>query len=187
MTRTEYDKLEKTQRTIAKHIQGLYRRTHNGIVLGLLGWHTIEGTIDQMKLNFVGKLVHMSPKNITNEMYNFMLKDRREHNITSDLGCVIHKYNMSPYLFTYLSGGEFPTKRAWKALVKEHIHNVEYEKWTTMLIQKNVCRYRRVQPKLEPNRLYNVVREKPNLKSTIMLLIKMLTIIDNDEDMICTS
>ena len=192
MTRTEYDKLEKAQRTVAKHIQGLCRRTHNEIVLGLLGWHTIEGTIDQMKLNFVGKLVQMSPKNITkhiflNEMYNFMLTDRREHNITSDLGRVIHKYNMSPYLFTYLSGGEFPTKRAWKALVKEHIHNVEYDKWTTMLIHKNVFRYRRVQPKLEPNRLYNVVRENPNLKSTIMLLIKMLTIIDNDEDMICTS
>ena len=87
---------------------------------------------------------------------------------------------------TYLSGGEFPVKRAWTSLVKEHVHAVELEKWTNGLIKKDVYRYRRVQPKLEYNQLYNVIRSKPLAKQNIMLLIRMLTIIDHDEDMLCT-
>jgi exonuclease III len=191
ITRAEYDKLEKAQRTVAKHIQGVHRRTHNEIVLGLLGWHTIEGTIDQMKLNFIGKLVLMKPSNITkrvflHEIYNSMLTVSDRKTITSNLVQTMHKYSMFKYLMTYLSGGEFPVKRAWKSLVKEHVYVVELEKWTSGLIQKDVYRYRRVQPKLEPNQLYHVIRLKPVIKHNIMLLIKMLTIIDVDEDMLCT-
>ena len=36
----EISVLEQIQKQIAKHIQGLHRRTHDEIVRGLLGWQT---------------------------------------------------------------------------------------------------------------------------------------------------
>ena len=44
--------LEQIQKQIAKHIQGLHRRTHDEIVRGLLGWHTIQGIIEGKALQF---------------------------------------------------------------------------------------------------------------------------------------
>ena len=37
LSRKEYDVLERVQRKVAKHLQGLHKRTHNEVSIGLLG------------------------------------------------------------------------------------------------------------------------------------------------------
>ena len=49
--------LEKVQKTVAKSLHGFNWRTHDEIVRGLLGWQSIIGYIDKMKLLFVHRLV----------------------------------------------------------------------------------------------------------------------------------
>jgi len=187
LTKKEYYLFEKSQRTVAKQIQGLARRTHNEIVLGLLGWHTVEGQIDQCKLRFVSKLVNMS--GITklvfiHEIY-ICLFETCTNTITSDLVRILKKYNLYAYLLNYLKGRQFPDKQAWKHIVKENISKVEEAKWRIGLINKNANRYLRVQPYLQINQLYRIIKKNLFIRDKIMNLVKLLTIVEEDELMLC--
>jgi hypothetical protein len=117
LTRKEYDILEKVQRTVAKHIQGLNWRTHNEIVLGMVGWLTIESTIHRNKLLFVRQLLSLNNHNIIkhvvlHELYEQVLSPSliTTNNLTADYVSLMNKYGLSNYLVRYLHGGQFPQK-----------------------------------------------------------------------------
>ena len=57
MPKSQINVLEKVQKTVAKSLHGFNWRTHDEIVRGLLGWQSIIGYIDKMKLLFVHRLV----------------------------------------------------------------------------------------------------------------------------------
>ena len=191
LSKREYYMFEKAQRSIAKHIQGLTRRTHNEIVLGLLGWHTIQSTIDKCKCMFVCKLINMTDcitkRVFINEMYKMVVYGKTNETVTSDLVRILDKYNLCHYLHAYATGSDFPDKTAWKAIVREEIARVEQTSWCNGLIDKNVIRYRRIQPQLEPNVLYKCLRNNLEQRQSIMHIIMFLTIIENDEPMLCTA
>jgi hypothetical protein len=191
MPQTHINMLEKVQKTIAKSIQGLYRRTHDEIVRGLLGWYTISGYIDKMKLLFVHTLVNMNSNSIVkhvflNEMYSYVMFGSPTKSITSDLYNVTNKYGLSQYLICYLQGGTFPERYAWKCIVKEQIHVSEERKWKRGLFEKDADRFWGIQPCLKPNILYRIMKDNMEHKHCWMLLIKMLTIVQTDECMLCT-
>ena len=182
--------LEKAQRTVAKIIQGLARRTHNEIVIGLLGWITIEGIMDQMKLNFVWKLANMKPTSLTkhiflHEIYNVVLC-KYSANITCNLFDTLKKYDMIDFIHRYIQGGELPGKQAWKSMVKDNIQQQEQIKWINGLHSKHVFRYCRVQPTLSPNRLYGVIQNNLHLRDSIMVMVRLLTIVDDGDTMLCS-
>ena len=59
MPKSQINVLEKVEKTVAKSLHGFNWRNHNEIVRGLLGWQSIIGYIDKMKLHvlFVHRLV----------------------------------------------------------------------------------------------------------------------------------
>ena len=191
LPKKEYDIFEKTQRTVAKYIQGVAKRTHNEIVLGLLGWHTIQGQIDEHKLKFVGKLVNMpatciTKKIFTSEIYHCILSSDESKTITSDFVRVLKKYNLYKYLLSYLRGGTFPDKLPWKYIVKAQVHMFEEIQWKINLRNKDANRYLRIQPKLNTNIVYTHIKSNLSLRSKLMSIVYMLTIVEEDEIMMCS-
>ena len=183
--------LEKVQKTIAKSLQGLHWRTHDEIVRGLLGWYTVNGYINKMKLMFVCKLVNMKSTSIVkfvflHEIYNCILCPSTGKSITMNLYNVLNEYGLIDCVLSYLQGGSFPDKFAWKAIVREKVYQSEELKWKNGLFRKDASRYWEVQRNLRPNIIYHIIKTNPNEKKKLIVLIKALTIIQNDEDMLCT-
>ena len=104
LLRKEINILELVQKKIGKYIQGLHPRTHDEIVRGLLGWYTLEGTIDSCKLNFVHKLMSLHPENVIKQiflaqMYSVIIAGTNTSNISCDLWSVLGKYGINQFLF----------------------------------------------------------------------------------------
>ena len=189
---TELQILERAQRAVAKHIQGITRRTHNEIAIGLLGWNTIEGTIETAKLLFLQKLISIPPPSITKEIFlhqayvYIMSNSIPTNSITSSLFQVLSKYDLEHFLMCYLKGSEFPNKIEWKSIIKKAVEVKEQTKWQEGLMRKEAYRFARIQTELQPNRLYSVMKRNLGSRSILLLMIQMLTVFEDDEDMQCS-
>ena len=184
--------LEVVQHKVAKHLQGLHKRTHNEVVLGLLGWHSIKSNINRAKLLFVRQLISLGNMYVIKrifmyQVYSLMLGiEPVSGSITADLFQVINQYGLNEYINRYLAGGCFPGKREWKAIVNEQICVQQQRHWQDGLLSKNVCRYLAVQPLLKPNVLYDVIKHHKSQMQNIMILVKLLSIPDKCEPVKCS-
>jgi hypothetical protein len=192
LTRKEYDILEKVQRTVAKHIQGLNWRTHNEIVLGMVGWLTIESTIHRNKLLFVRQLLSLNNHNIIkhvvlHELYEQVLSPSliTTNNLTADYVSLMNKYGLSNYLVRYLHGGQFPQKTQWKAIVNDQVNKDAQANWSQNLKTKKANRFVNIQPTLKHNALYGVIKRNKYARNAILLLIQLLSIPDNCNVFVC--
>ena len=107
LLRKEINILELVQKKIEKYIQGLHPRTHDEIVRGLLGWYTLEGTIDSFKLNFVHNLMSLHPENVIKQiflaqMYSVIIAGTNTNNISCALWRVLRKYGIAATKWGYL-------------------------------------------------------------------------------------
>ena len=191
LTKIQMYTLEKTQKTVSKSIQGLNWRTHDEVVRGLLGWFTMNGYIDKMKLLFVHTLVNAHPDSLLkhvflNEMYNILMYGAKEKSITTDLYHVIKKYDILKYVVCYLQGGRFPNRLVWKSIIKKQIMLYEEYIWWSGLVAKDSRRLGIIQQGIKPNALYGTMSRNIEHKHNIMLLIRFISTVDNDEDMLCT-
>jgi len=138
---------------------------------------------------FVCKLVNMK-RGITkhvfiNELYNYVFTGCTNNTITGDLIRVLIKYNLLNYLVTYAKGGTFPDKIIWKHIVIDEISKVEERLWKYGLCSKGVSRYQRVQPLLQVNKMYNLIRSNLNQRENIMYIVRILSIIEEGEPLLC--
>ena len=189
--KVQYQMLEKVQRSIAKHIQGLNWRTHNEIAIGLLGWSTMESKIHKAKLLFLRQLItlkndSMIKRVFLQQLYGYVLQPRPDRSsITADLMSVSKRYNLSQYILAYASGSTFPQKQAWKAIVNDHVNAQDQQIWSDCLFKKQAYRFIDVQPQLQPNPLYGVIKRNKNNRKNIMILIQLLSVPDNCNVFIC--
>jgi hypothetical protein len=185
LPRIQYQMLEKVQRSVAKHIQGLNWRTHNEIAIGLLGWNTIESSIHKAKLLFLRQLITLKNNSIVkhvflHQIYEYTLQPQLHHrNITVDLMCVAKKYNLLQHISSYISGSTFPHKQAWKTMVHEQVNIMEQHIWKERLSEKQAYRFLDVQPRLSPNPLYDIIKRNKADRNNIMVLIQLLSVPNN--------
>jgi hypothetical protein len=104
--------------------------------------------------------------------------------ITNYLYGVLDTYGLVHYLVYYLQGDTLPAKPAWKSIVKKQINISEELKWKNGLIAKDAHRYWDIQQCLKPNVLYSIIKAHPHQKQSLMTLVKLLTIVQNDEAML---
>ena len=191
ITSNEYEMFEKAQRKVAKHLQGITRRTHNEVALGLLGWHTIRAVIDKCKCMFLCKLVNMNDcitkRVFLHELYISRFKGLDVKTATGDLIRVLHKYDIHNYLHRYSVGSSFPGKIPWKHIVKENISRVENSNWSGGLVRKGALRFHEIHPTLSVHPLYKYLCKDLSLRQQIMNIVKLLTIVEEDEPMLCTA
>ena len=63
---------------------------------------------------------------------------------------------------------------------------MERENWKSGLHMKGANRFLRVHPELKPNVMYTLLRGNLRLRDSFTLLVKLLTIKEQDEDTLCT-
>ena len=173
---------ESVQNRIARHIQGLHKRTHREIVRGLLGWHTIAGTVDQCKLNFIYRLMSLPHNSVIkhvflSQIYMIILmpaSDTSKKSLTYDLWSVVIKYDLCTYAFSYLAGGSLENKSQWKMLVRAAISTQEESKWIDGLQQKGAKRFLQNHQHLTTHPIYKALRYQPQNKIPLVNLVKLL-------------
>ena len=187
LPQNQINTFEKVQKTVAKSLQGLNWRTHDEITRGLIGWYTISGYINKAKLNFIYRLINSSGivKWIFLHRIYCCIFDTHNCGITYDLFNVMRQYDLHTFLYAYLYGGDFPLKQVWKSLVKDKIEMSETRIWQNGLRLKNSSRFLSIQSNLKPNFMYYVLCQNRNKKEDIMTMIRLLTIIQNDDEMLC--
>ena len=115
--------LEKTQVKVLKRAQGLPLRTHDAIVLGLVGQRSIQSLIDQRKLYFLQNLVSGDIRTVHKRVFTVRLYQwlcgMYKYGYVPDIFYILIKYDLLDYFMTYVNGGRFPNKLAWKAIVKD--------------------------------------------------------------------
>ena len=125
---------------MAKHLQGLHKRTYNEVAIGLLGWHKMIFYINKAKLLFVRHLVMLDHDSIIrhiflSKLYSCILGEPSHHgSITEAICSIINQYHLNDYLNTYLAGGRFPGKKEWNAIISEQINDHSGHEWSHLSI-----------------------------------------------------
>ena len=70
-------------------------------------------------------------------------------------------------------------------MIKEQILKSEQQKWESGLLLKRATRFLEIQGSLKPNILYTMLRTHEMNKKESMRMIRMLTIEQTDEEMLC--
>ena len=65
---TNMSELERIQKYVAKAIQSFPVRTHDEIARGMIGWHTLESIINNKKLAFLERTIHLSVYTLSKQM-----------------------------------------------------------------------------------------------------------------------
>ena len=174
--------LECVQKKIGKSIQGLHRRTHDEIVRGLLGWHTVEGTIDIAKLNFVYKLITLPGNNVIKhiflcQMFGIVTGSMTATCtccITADLWATVSKYGLQEFVTDYLMGAVPINKFEWKQYAKAAVHDLEESLYCEGLQHKNSNRFLRIHPSLVPHPFYEFIKHNLESRTSLLNTIKLL-------------
>jgi endonuclease/exonuclease/phosphatase family metal-dependent hydrolase len=183
LTNREYTAIERVFKLFLKSVQALDRRTHDEVVRGLLGCISLKGHIDKCKLNFIRKLISLPPNTLVKQIFMYQSYhclvygwNREARCITADLINVSKNYGLYSYVLSYLSGGSFPDKRVWRNIVSESVCNAETEQWNQGLVEKGAYRFMRIQPDLEPNYIYGIMKHHLMSRTELMLLVKQLAL-----------
>ena len=73
----KWEEAEILQRTIAKRILGVYKRTSNEAVLGDLGWWPLKARRDMIRLRYLQNLLNMNKKRLPKQIYEWE-KEKKE-------------------------------------------------------------------------------------------------------------
>lgn len=115
------------------------------------------------------------------QLYNSVLNNNEcRKNLTTNVILITRKYNVLNYLLSYVRGGTFPHKNAWKSIVNDHVYIVEETKWKTNLIKKGAVQFSNIQTRLKPSIIYQVIKRDLHNKDKYMLLLQLLALPEID-------
>jgi hypothetical protein len=177
--------VERTQRFIAKSIQGLNMRTHNEIACGLLGWNTVLSVIETRKLALLERIIHKPIKNIVKNvflqrLYDALLaqtvtKQTVFRRYINDVILISKKYGLYKHLLMYTSAGPFPFKQERKRTCKMAISGLEALIWHDNLRHKVDCSI--VQSAMHgptPHLYYSIGRKNIELQRKMATIVRQL-------------
>ena len=109
-------------------------------------------------------------------MYFALLNiDNTIGSIAYDLMKLVNQYGLGEFLYSYLAGSVFPGKKEWRSIVNEQISVHSQKEWKYDLVSKGVSRYMKIQPDLQPNIIYSVIRSNKSKKNSLMQLIRLVS------------
>ena len=120
------------------------------------------------------------------ELYKYCMTREPLCTVTTDLIRVLHKYGVYNYLHKYVVGGVFPNNKIGKQMVKHNINSNQQEIWSRGFLIIGATRFLRVHPNFVVHPLYQCLKRDMPLRNSIMNIIRMLTIVEEDEQMLCT-
>jgi hypothetical protein len=171
LSRNELLALERAYRFSIKNIQGLPKRTRTDICLGLIGTTSIETIIDIHKLYYLGHLLRTFTWTLVYKIMTSRLLCFKNKCVPTPIGFIadIHrimcKYKLLNYLTDFYETSTFPSKYAWKRIVKNSVFNVEESKWQSHISSSlDIRHFLHIHPYLKIHKAWHISRLNPLLK-----------------------
>ena len=182
----DIDKLERTQCRTLRNVQNLPPRTHNVIVRGLLGELSIQARIYMMKLQFIQRLVKTNCNYVVKRIFLQRLYEGMNNvsmmGFVPDILRILELCDLKDSLMTYMHGGRFPTKHAWKLMTRNAVVNWDYGRACHNLRNKTDCdRYIRsmsTDNHAQMHPFYNIMRRTRVIRDNkaIWFMIKIISL-----------
>ena len=171
LSRNEVLALERSYRFAIKNLQGLPKRTRTDICLGLIGTTSVEAIIDIRKLYYLGHLLRtptwsLVHKVITSRLFCFKNNCVRiSTGFIADIHNIMCKYQLISYLTDFCETSRFPSKHAWKHIVKKSVFDFEESKWQTQISSSpDTSHFLQLHPSLKVHKAWQISRLNPLLK-----------------------
>ena len=141
--------IEKDQLRIGRAILGLNTHTSKEVILGELGWSSMEARRDMLKLRYYGRLVRMQPTRLVRRIfvarYYAYAAGVSAHGWSDTISGLLGKYDLEQYIDT-TSWPNFLRREAWEVIVDNAVAKHELLLWQTGMADKTTLeRYRRIQ------------------------------------------
>ena len=144
----EWEEAERIQLSMAKRILGAQAKTTDAAVRGELGWWTLKGRRDMLRLRYWGKLTRMKSKRWTRRVY---VRSREEFEKGEKTWCTYtHKLLHDLDMEGVWESEETGDKSEWNTRVFEAIQEREIVMWREQLKSKPKLRtYETIKNELE--------------------------------------
>ena len=169
-------KLEKFIRLAAKSIQRFPIRMITDTALGILGWLPLMSYVEQRKLSFLHSLCTVPLNMLSRQVFDlhmnlFTLRGyKKQLGFIPDIWKILKKYNLGDYIHRYLATAMFPSKYAWKSLIKTKIRNFYEADWKERLnSDADFARLRIIHPELTLSNIWNVALDKASAHATFLV------------------
>ncbi|MEW8547065.1 MAG: hypothetical protein AB2693_26415, partial [Candidatus Thiodiazotropha sp.] len=190
MSKSDICKVEKFIRLAAKSLQRFPTRTRTDIALGMLGWLPLMSYVEQKKLSFLHNLCTMPPNMLSRQVFDLRLNlftlrgNKNQLGFIPDIWKVLKKYDLDDYLHRYLATAMFPSKYAWKSLIKTRIRNFYEAAWEERLNNDaEFARFKIIQPELTLSNIWNAALDKATAHATF-LVARLWTMVPQQNDSI---
>ena len=126
----DLNRLSTFQHFVCKNVMNLPQRYRSDICESLFDVLPIDSEIDARKLLFFGRLCRLKYDTLPKEIFLtrlFSYTDnlaRTQYGFIPDIVRILHKYDLSPYLETWLNDGTFPEKLVWKRTIRNAVTTV---------------------------------------------------------------
>jgi hypothetical protein len=169
LTKSSILSLERVQHFCLKVLQGLPKRTRSDIVTGLLGVRSLESSIHQRKLVFLGALCNLKRNCVVKQVFLMRLFSSdfitplTKQGFIPDIWRLLRMYDLEDILSNYMLTGTFPSTHTWKQLVKSRIREREEHLWHCRLnLDCDLKRFNTLHTALKPNIWWTFSKHFPN-------------------------
>ena len=132
-----WEEAERIQREMARMILKCSPKMTNEAVLGELGWWTLKGRRDLLRLKYYGKIMRMGEDRLVKQVYaesRKRLEEGKQSKWCADTKAILHNMGM----------GEAWTKqqwtteehKQWNSLVWKAVNQKEEQQWKENMMQK---------------------------------------------------
>ena len=156
--KTDIERLEKQQRQMLKHFQGLPERTATVGVHILLGAEPIESIIDKQKLSLFMNICRLSGSTECKVLSRQLVMSKpTDRSFASNIKDILQKYSL-PSARSLINNPV--NKPRWKQMVEKAVSNYWYLEWVTQLQEKSTLKYLQIQdsPIQKAHNLWNAVQ-----------------------------
>ena len=181
LTESEILSLERAHRFCVKHMQSLSKRTRTDAALSLLGVYPIELEIDSRKLTLFGQMCRLNSnswvKNVfLNRLTSFTTHSNgRQTGFIADIFRLLGKYQLRHVLEAYLESSIFPSKFAWKRILKSTLHESAISSWHNRIHTQDFSRFTALHYDYSPHWIWYFLKEHRKLLPHCTSVIQMIS------------
>ena len=157
ITKTDLDQLERLQRKICKHIQGLPDRTPSTAVYVLLGVEPLESVIDRNRLSLFMNIARLQGS-VEHEVLfrQISMATIDSKSLVACIKNILKKYNL-PDIRTLFNNP--PSKQNWKKMIQSALDSFWYNAWIMNQRTKTTLKHLKIQqnPHRKPHNIWKSV------------------------------
>ena len=192
LTKKDIHQLEVFQHYAAKIILNVRKSTRSDMCESMLGLNRITCEIEKRKLYFLQCLTESPPNSVSKDIlirrlikyFECDIGPIKQEGFVPDIVTILRKYELLPFIVKYTEDGNFPTRRAWKYIVRGSIQKRENEQLEDRMNNDNdFRRFKTVH--MTYDHPYTMLNLQNTDKKAISYICKMITCPPTDNNQIC--